>query len=150
MNETDFGIMIAELERRTEGIASITANLANAAAIIFNSMADVNWAGFYLMENGRLVLGPFQGKPAVVNIEVGNGVCGTAVAENRIQRVEDVHACCNHIACDLASNSEIVIPIYKDGVIFGVLDIDSPVTGRFSDADQQGLESFCRILEKVL
>lgn len=148
MRETNYGALIEALEKRTDGISSVIANLANAAAILFNGMHAVNWAGFYLMENGALVLGPFQGKPAVVNIAVGSGVCGTAVAEDRVQLVRDVHTCCNHIACDPASSSEIVLPIYKDGVIFGVLDMDSPFPGRFDEADQAGLEAFCRVLEK--
>jgi GAF domain-containing protein len=102
------------------------------------------------MENGALILGPFQGKPACIRIEVGKGVCGTAVAENATQRVPDVHAFPGHIACDSASNSEIVIPIHAHGKIWGVLDIDSPVFNRFSEADQAGLENFVRVLENIL
>ncbi|MBQ0026849.1 MAG: GAF domain-containing protein [Lachnospiraceae bacterium] len=142
--------MINELKRRCDGINHPTANLANASAILFNYMDDVNWVGFYLMEGGRLVLGPFQGKPAVVEIEIGNGVCGTAVAENKLQRVADVHEFAGHIACDLASNSEIVIPVYKSGDIYGVLDIDSPITSRFSESDEAGLVKYVKELEKYI
>ena len=147
---TDYKEMLAELKRRTVGIAHTTANLANAAAILFQGMENVNWAGFYLMEDGKLVLGPFQGKPAVVEIEIGKGVCGTAVAENKTQRVEDVHCFCGHIACDTASNSEIVIPLYRNGEICGVLDMDSPLPGRFTENDETELTAFVRELEKHL
>ena len=142
--------MVNELKRRCDGIYHPTANLANASAILFNYMDDVNWVGFYLMEGGRLVLGPFQGKPAVVEIEIGSGVCGTAVAENKLQRVADVHEFAGHIACDLASNSEIVIPVYKSGDIYGVLDIDSPITNRFSESDEAGLVKYVKELEKYI
>ena len=145
--QTDYTEMLNELKRRTDRIPHTTANLANAAAILSNGMEAVNWAGFYLMENDRLVLGPFQGKPAVVEIAVGNGVCGTAVAENKIQRVEDVHCFCGHIACDMASNSEIVIPLNKNGEIFGVLDMDSPIIGRFTENDEKELKAFVSELE---
>ena len=142
--------MHAELCRRTENIPYETANLANAAAILWEFMPQVNWAGFYKMVDGQLVLGPFQGKAARVVIPVGQGVCGTAVAENKTQRVENVHNFCGHIACDCASNSEIVIPIHVRGEIWGVLDMDSPVLDRFSEKDQAELEAFVKTLEKVL
>lgn len=144
----DYAELLENLRRRTDGIDHATSNLANAAAILFNGMEQINWAGFYLMENGKLILGPFQGKPAVVEIEVGKGVCGTAVQENKLQRVEDVHCFCGHIACDCASNSEIVIPIYKDGGIYGVLDMDSPVLGRFTEEDEKYLSEFVKLLEQ--
>lgn len=123
------------------------ANLSNAAALLYHTLPDLNWAGFYLMENGMLVLGPFQGKPACIEIQIGRGVCGTAVAEDRTQLVYDVHQFPGHIACDGASNAEIVIPIHMNNQIVGVLDIDSPCVGRFTEEDQEGLEKFVRILE---
>lgn len=146
----DYQLLCAELRALTEGIPYETANLANASALLWDSLDRINWAGFYKMENGALILGPFQGKPACIRIEVGKGVCGTAVAENATQRVPDVHAFPGHIACDSASNSEIVIPIHAHGKIWGVLDIDSPVFNRFSEADQAGLENFVAILENIL
>ena len=146
----DYQLLCAELRALTEGIPYETANLANASALLWDSLDRINWAGFYKMENGALILGPFQGKPACIRIEVGKGVCGTAVAENATQRVPDVHAFPGHIACDSASNSEIVIPIRVKGDIWGVLDIDSPDFDRFSPADQAGLEAFVRILENIL
>ena len=127
-----------------------TANLSNAAALLWQELGEINWAGFYQLRDGRLVLGPFQGKPACILIPVGKGVCGTAVAENRVQRVEDVHRFPGHIACDSASNSEIVIPIRKNGAVVGVLDIDSPTVGRFTKADKEGLERFVKALEREL
>jgi GAF domain-containing protein len=146
----DYELLCAQLQALTEGIPYETANLANASALLWENLENINWAGFYKMENGALILGPFQGKPACIRIEVGKGVCGTAVAENATQRVPDVHAFPGHIACDSASNSEIVIPIHAHGKIWGVLDIDSPVFNRFSEADQAGLENFVRVLENIL
>lgn len=122
------------------------AGLANASALLMLFLEDLNWAGFYLMKGGTLVLGPFQGKPAVTRIEKGKGVCGTAAAERRTQVVADVHKCENHIVCDAASASEIVIPLIRDGEIFGVLDIDSPVIARFDEKDVTGLEKFTETL----
>ena len=113
-------------------------------------MDDINWAGFYLMEEGRLVLGPFQGRPACIEIPVGKGVCGKAAAEERVLRVENVHAFPGHIACDSASNAEIVVPLRAHGRVRGVLDIDSPTLRRFSAEDQSGLEKFASILEEEL
>jgi GAF domain-containing protein len=124
----------------------LVSNLANASALLKLFLEDVNWAGFYLMKDGALTLGPFQGKPAVTAIRVGEGVCGTAVAERKTQRVDDVHTCHNHIACDLASSSEIVVFMEKDGRALGVLDIDSPIVARFDDEDEKGLEAFVKIL----
>lgn len=124
-----------------------TANLANIAALLFEAMAQVNWVGFYLMKEGELVLGPFQGRVACTRIAVGRGVCGTAAAERAVQRVADVHAFPGHIACDGASESEIVLPIMKNGEVHGVLDIDSPVKNRFSAEDQEKLEALVRLLE---
>ena len=147
---TNYDALCGALRSRTENIPYETANLANAAAILWEFMPQVNWAGFYKMVDGQLVLGPFQGKAARVVIPVGQGVCGTAVAENKTQRVENVHNFCGHIACDCASNSEIVIPIHVRGEIWGVLDMDSPVLDRFSEKDQAELEAFVKTLEKVL
>lgn len=147
---TDYQALCAQLSALTEGVPYKIANLANASALLWQHLEKINWAGFYLMEDGKLVLGPFQGKTACIVIPVGKGVCGTAVAEAATQRVEDVHQFPGHIACDSASNSEIVIPIHVRGEIVGVLDIDSPEFGRFTAADQEGLEQFVRILEQVL
>ena len=147
---TNYDMLCAQLRTRTEKIPYETANLANAAAILWENLPQINWAGFYKMVDGQLVLGPFQGMAARVVIPVGQGVCGTAVAEDRTQRVANVHNFCGHIACDSASNSEIVVPIHVRGEIWGVLDIDSPIFERFSEEDQAGLERFVNELEKVL
>lgn len=134
----------------TDGIPYETANLANAAALLWERLPDINWAGFYKMTDGMLVLGPFQGKTACIMIPVGRGVCGTAVAEDATQLVYDVHRFPGHIACDSASNSEIVIPLRVGGRIWGVLDIDSPLVGRFTEADRKTLEEFAAVLERCL
>lgn len=144
----NYKAMNAELKALIEGVGHEIANLANASALINEHMDRLNWAGFYLMEDGKLVLGPFQGKVACIEINVGRGVCGTAVALDKTQLVYDVHQFKGHIACDEASNSEIVVPIHKDGKIYGVLDIDSPIVGRFTEEDKEGLEEFVRILEE--
>ena len=127
-----------------------TANLSNAAALLWQELEEINWAGFYQLRDGRLVLGPFQGKPACILIPVGKGVCGTAVAENRVQRVEDVHRFPGHIACDSASNSEIVLPLSCRGEIWGVLDIDSPKKGRFTPEDEEGLSLIAEEIGRML
>lgn len=124
--------------------------LANASALLAQSLEDTNWSGFYLMEDGKLILGPFQGKVACMEIKIGSGVCGTAVARDEIMLVRDVHQFPGHIACDSASNSEIVLPIHKNGHIIGVLDIDSPILARFDETDREGLSEFVRILEEKL
>ena len=147
---TDYKALNSQLKALTEGIPYRIANLANASALLWEHLDCVIWAGFYMMEDGALVLGPFQGKTACIRIPVGKGVCGTAVAENATQRVEDVHLFPGHIACDCASNSEIVVPIRKSGEIIGVLDIDSPIKNRFTAEDQAGLEAFVAILENAL
>lgn len=139
-----------ELLALTDGIPYETANLANASALLWQTLPGINWAGFYRLDGDKLVLGPFQGKPACILIPVGRGVCGTAAKESKTQRIADVHAFPGHIACDSASNSEIVIPLFVRGQLWGVLDIDSPVPGRFSEADQLGLEEFAAILGQVL
>lgn len=147
---TDYKTLCAELTALTDGVPHKIANLANAAALLWEHLDRINWAGFYIMEGGLLVLGPFQGKTACIEIPVGRGVCGTAVAENATQLVADVHQFPGHIACDSASNSEIVVPIRVRGEIWGVLDIDSPEFSRFAEEDRAGLEEFVRILEQVL
>ena len=146
----DYKLLCAQLKALTEDVENVISNLSNASALLWQELADINWAGFYKMEGGILVLYPFQGKPACTKIAVGKGVCGTAVAENRTQLVPDVHQFPGHIACDCASNSEIVVPIHVNGEIWGVLDIDSPSFSRFNEEDQKGLENFVKILETVL
>ena len=147
---TNYDQLILQLSALTEGVPHEVANLANASALLWQELSDINWAGFYKMEGGILVLGPFQGKPACIEIPVGRGVCGAAVAEDRTQLVYDVHEFPGHIACDCASNAEIVVPIHVNGEIWGVLDIDSPKVGRFTEEDREGLEAVVRILERVL
>ena len=124
----------------------LTAVLANTSALLMLQMPDLNWAGFYLMKKGGLVLGPFQGKPAVAHIAVGAGVCGTAVLEGKSQLVEDVHTCSNHIPCDFSTNSELVAPVFAKGEIFGVIDLDSPIAARFNETDQAGVERVAEII----
>ena len=149
-NQVDYDSLAAQLTALTDGIPYEIANLSNASALLWETLPDINWSGFYKMENGALVLYPFQGKPACIRIPVGRGVCGTAVAEDRTQLVYDVHQFPGHIACDCASNSEIVVPIHVRGEIWGVLDIDSPSIGRFTEEDKAGLEKFVTVLEKIL
>lgn len=144
---TDYSALNRQLSALIGGVPHKIANLANAAALLFHTLEELNWAGFYLMEGSMLVLGPFQGRPACIEIPVGRGVCGTAAAEDRTQLVRDVHQFPGHIACDCASNSEIVIPIHAEGRIVGVLDLDSPRVGRFTEDDRAGLTAFVRILE---
>ncbi len=141
-----YRLLRTQLQGLTDGVPYLLANLANASALLYQALTDINWAGFYLMQDGKLVLGPFQGKPACVEIQVGFGVCGTAVQQDEIMLVENVHEFPGHIACDSASNSEIVIPMHKGGEIVGVLDIDSPVLARFDKEDEQGLAELVRIL----
>ena len=144
---TDYAELAAQLRALIQGVPHPIANLANASALLFDALEDVNWAGFYLLEGDTLVLGPFQGKPACIEIPLGKGVCGTAARRNETVRVEDVHRFPGHIACDSASQSEIVVPLRRNGAVFGVLDIDSPRPARFTPADQTGLEAFARTLE---
>lgn len=143
---TDYRALNAQLSALVKDVSHRIANLANAAALLYHTLDGLNWAGFYLLEGNTLVLGPFQGRPACIEISVGRGVCGTAVAEGKTQLVPDVHQFPGHIACDSASNSEIVAPIRMGGKIVGVLDLDSPHIGRFTEEDQAGLEKFVRIL----
>lgn len=142
--------LVSQLQALTEGVPYLTANLANAAALLWQTLPDINWAGFYQLHKNQLILGPFQGKPACIQIPVGKGVCGSAVAENRIQRVENVHDFPGHIACDSASNSEIVLPLHCRGEIWGVLDIDSPVLNRFSSEDEAGLMAVSIVISEII
>ncbi len=150
MIQTDYEILLKQAEALIEGVPYLTANLANVSALLYDSLDDLNWAGFYLTEGDRLVLGTFQGKPACVVIPLGNGVCGTAALKNETQLVPNVHAFPGHIACDSASNSEIVIPLHKNGAVVGVLDIDSPSFSRFSENDKAGLEALAALLDEKL
>ena len=147
---TDYGELYRNLSAVTENVSYTVSNLANAAALLWHVLDRINWAGFYIAEGDTLLLGPFQGKIACTRIAFGRGVCGTAAAKNETQLVPDVHLFPGHIACDSASNSEIVIPLCKSGKVWGVLDIDSPESNRFSEDDRRGLEEFAKILEKVL
>jgi len=137
-----------QLDALLEGEQDLIANLSNASALLNQFLDKINWVGFYLMKEDELVLGPFQGLPACVRISVGRGVCGTAVSKRETMVVDDVHAFPGHIACDAASNSEIVIPLLKNDKVIGVLDIDSPIKSRFSSDDKVGLELFVQTLQK--
>ena len=146
----DYSRICQRLRVLTENIPYETANLANASALLWQNLEDINWAGFYQWIDGILVLGPFQGKPACVKIPMGKGVCGTAAAHDVMQLVDNVHEFPGHIACDGASNSEIVIPLHVKGELWGVLDIDSPLYSRFSPEDAAGLVRFAQTLEEIL
>ncbi|ANU23708.1 GAF domain-containing protein [Planococcus donghaensis] len=145
-----YTMLTKQLDALLDGEKNSIANLSNASALLNQFLERINWVGFYLMEEGELVLGPFQGLPACVRIPVGKGVCGTAVADKKTMLVEDVQAFPGHIACDAASRSEIVIPLMKEDQVIGVLDIDSPELDRFTKEDQQGLEIFVNVLMKHL
>lgn len=145
-----YRMLSKQLAALLEGETDAIANLSNASALLNQSLHTINWCGFYLYKNDELLLGPFQGLPACVHIALGRGVCGTAASELKTYRVEDVHAFPGHIACDAASNSEIVIPIIINDKLYGVLDIDSPIKNRFSADDQEGLELFVTTLQKFL
>ena len=146
----DYGVLLAQLKALTENVPHRIANLANASALLWLHMENINWAGFYLLEGDKLILGPFQGMPACIEIPVGKGVCGTAVSLGETVLVRNVHDFPGHIACDCASNSEIVVPVRINGRIVGVLDIDSPIIGRFTEEDRAGLESFADHLSHVI
>ncbi|HEY2807176.1 MAG TPA: GAF domain-containing protein [Steroidobacteraceae bacterium] len=137
----DYARLVQELQALLAGERDLIANAANTAALLFEALPQVNWAGFYLLKDGELVVGPFQGKPACVRIALGRGVCGTAAAERRTLLVPDVHEFPGHIACDAASRSEVVIPLLRGTALVGVLDIDSPHPGRFDADDARGLEA---------
>lgn len=144
--QSEYEALNRTLAALLDGERDWIANLANTTALLFTELADVNWAGFYLLKDGELVLGPFQGKPACVRIALGKGVCGTAAAQRRSIVVPDVHAFPGHIACDSASNSELVVPLIRDGELLGVLDLDSPQFARFDDEDRAGIEAIARVL----
>jgi GAF domain-containing protein len=150
----DTGTMYRDLASALEGLVSAEpdaiANMANAAALIWETLPDLNWVGFYRNIDGELVLGPFQGRPACIRIKFGEGVCGVAAATRQVQRIEDVHAFPGHIACDSASNSEIVVPLIRDGELLGVLDLDSPEQARFTEEDEAGVVRLGEILSRVL
>ncbi|SEO84684.1 GAF domain-containing protein [Amphibacillus marinus] len=145
-----YSLLFKQLKALIEDESDVIANLSNSAALLNQFLTDVNWVGFYLLKDNQLVLGPFQGLPACVRIEVGKGVCGTAVSEQQTKRVADVHAFPGHIACDAASQSEIVIPVFKDDQVIGVLDIDSPIKNRFDQIDEENLQAFVNVLEGYL
>jgi GAF domain-containing protein len=142
--------LASALEGLVAGETDAIANMANAAALIWETLPDLNWAGFYRNVGGELIVGPFQGRPACIRIPFGSGVCGTAAATMRVQRVEDVNMFPGHIACDSASASELVVPILRDGKLIAVLDLDSPRTGRFSEQDEVGCVKLAEILAGVL
>mgnify|MGYP000739399212 FL=1 len=148
-NMSDFyNLLVQQAEALIDGVIYPIANYANLSALLYQSLPEINWAGFYFIQDGKLVLGPFQGKPACIEIEIGKGVCGTAVFRNETIVVENVHEFPGHIACDGASLSEIVIPLHRNGEIIGVLDIDSLVEGRFKEEDRSGLEKLIRMIEE--
>jgi GAF domain-containing protein len=142
--------LASALEGLVTGEPDAIANMANASALIYETLPDVNWVGFYRNVNGELLLGPFQGRPACIRIKFGEGVCGVAAQTRQVQRVEDVHAFPGHIACDSASNSEIVVPLIRDGELLGVLDIDSPTHARFTEEDEAGVVKLGEILSRVV
>ncbi len=146
----DYDLLESQLAALLTGDRDPIATSANFAALLFTTIPRINWLGFYFMKGGELVLGPFQGKPATTRISVGDGVCGTAVAENAVQRVDDVHTFPGHIACDPDSKSELVVPLRIDSEIIGVLDIDSPFLARFDETDQAGVERLCAMLVQHL
>ena len=146
---TDYKLLTEQLNSLASDEPLFVPVLSNASALLFENLEDINWAGFYLMDKGSLMLGPFQGKVACIRIPLGRGVCGTAAKLDKTQLVANVHEFEGHIACDADSNSEIVIPIHNEGKVIGVLDIDSPSRNRFTDEDKAGLEEFVRILEQV-
>ena len=150
IKETNYNLLGKQLASLIEDETNLIAILSNTSALLNDNLDQINWVGFYLIENNELILGPFQGHPACVHISIGKGVCGTAVANNQTQLVDDVNTFPGHIACDANSKSEIVVPIHVDNEIIGVLDIDAPITQRFSKGDQQGLEGIVSILEHQL
>ena len=144
-----YNLVNLQLKGLIDQVPHKIANLANASALLGQALKDINWVGFYLLEDNQLILGPFQGRPACIEIPVGNGVCGTAVLNDEVMLVKNVHEFPGHIACDSASNSEIVLPIHANGKIVGVLDIDSPLLARFDEDDKNGLSEFVKILEQI-
>ena len=150
VSETNYDLLQKQVSSLIEDESNMIAILSNISALLNDSLDQINWVGFYLVEDNELILGPFQGHPACVHIAIGKGVCGTAVAKDESQLVADVNAFPGHIACDANSKSEIVIPIHKDSNVIGVLDIDAPITNRFNNEDKQGLENIVAIIENQL
>ena len=144
-----YDLLIRQAREIVGNVPYLTANLANLSALLFHSLEDINWAGFYLTEGEKLILGPFQGNVACVEISYGRGVCGTAAQQDEILLVPDVHLFPGHIACDRASRSEIVIPLHCDSIVVGVLDIDSPIPDRFVQEDREGLQKFAFLVEEL-
>lgn len=145
----DYQLLDSQLRALIHGESDALANTSNFVALLYNALDDVNWLGVYVLRDGALVLGPFQGKPACVRLAVGTGVCGTAAATRQTQRVADVHTFAGHIACDADSRSELVVPLIVDNNLIGVLDIDSPTLDRFTAADQDGVELLCRSFSEL-
>jgi L-methionine (R)-S-oxide reductase len=145
----DFDLLNSQLIALTEDEPDLLANSANFVALLYAALTDINWLGIYVLRNNELVLGPFQGKAACVRIPMGQGVCGTAAQSVTTLRIDNVHDFAGHIACDAASNAELVVPLRRNGELLGVLDIDSPVLARFSERDQLGIEKLCRSFEQV-
>ena len=146
----DYGLIIRQTEELAKASDDMIPVMANVSALLYHSMENVNWVGFYLVKDGELLLGPFQGKVACVKIAKGRGVCGTAYAKDEVQLVPDVHAFPGHIACDADSRSEIVLPIHRSGEVIAVLDIDSPITSRFTEEDADGLAALASSIERVI
>lgn len=146
MKEQHYSQLIAQAKSLVSGEHDLIANMSNISALLFNNLEEVNWAGFYLFTEEQLVLGPFQGQPACIRIPLGKGVCGTSASTKTVQRIGDVHQFAGHIACDAASNSEIVVPLVLNDKLIGVLDIDSPVFERFNEEDEKGLVEIAQIL----
>lgn len=147
---TNYDILLKQATELLESEPWAVSAMSNISSLIMQSLADLNWAGFYLVRNGILTVGPFQGKPACIHIQLSKGVCGACASKNETMLVPDVHEFPGHIACDSASNSEIVVPIHSNGKIVAVLDIDSPLLSRFSEADKAGLEKLAQLLEEKL
>lgn len=150
VKETNYNLLEKQVSSLIEDESNLIAILSNVSALLNDSIDQINWVGFYLIENEALILGPFQGHPACVHIAIGKGVCGTAVSEEQTQLVDDVNAFPGHIACDANSKSEIVVPLRKNNQIIGVLDIDAPITSRFTDVDKNGLEQVVARIEKQI
>ena len=150
MTTTDYDLLDVQLRALTETEPDVLANCANFVALLYDAMTDINWLGIYVRRGDELVLGPFQGKPACVHIPMGRGVCGTAAEKMETLRVANVHEFSGHIACDIASQSEIVVPLIRNGELLGVLDIDSPTLARFNEQDQSGIEKLCRSFEQMI
>ena len=148
--QKQYELINAQVQALISGESDMIANMANIAAVLFNNLEQVNWAGFYLYKQEQLVLGPFQGQPACIRIPMGKGVCGTSASRRETMVVMDVHEFAGHIACDAASNSEVVVPIVVNDQLIGVLDIDSPITARFDDDDRVGLETLVSTFEASL